>query len=347
MSSGASAAEPGAAIEPTVLVTGATGFLGASLVRRLLSDGARVRVLVRSPSKAKSLAAEGAQVLTGEITDEPAVRAAVEGVSVVYHLAGRLMMPGVAASEYRATHVEGTRTLLGCCRAQATVERFVHCSTTGVLGVTGARPADEDAPIRPTNVYEETKAQAELAVRDACREGFPAVIVRPGLVYGPGDVHLLPFFKSVLRRQFRPIGRRPVLLHPIYIADMTEALARCGRYRSAVGECFHIAGREPVSLAELAQAIAHAGGTRVPPGHIPGWAAAAAAQLGDRLPSKLQRMAPLTRSRLDFLTHSRAYDVSKARRLLDFAAATDLPSGAARTMAWYQAQGYLRPAAAA
>ncbi len=329
----------------TVLVTGATGFLGAGLVRRLLSDGARVRVLVRSPAKAKALADRGAEVVVGDVTDKSAVAAAVQGATVVYHLAGRLLVPGVGDAVYQATHVDGTRLLLACGRASK-LERFVHCSTTGVLGVTGDRPADEDAPLHPTNVYEATKAQAELAVWEAARDGFPAVIARPGLVYGPGDLHLIPFFRSVLRRRFRPIGRRTVWLHPIYIDDMTEALVRCGRSPGAVGECFHLAGRQPVSLSDLAQAIARAGGTRVPRGHIPVPAARAVAALGDTLPPKLKPAAPLTRSRLDFLTHSRVYDVTKAERLLGFSAATDLPTGAARTMAWYRQEGYLQAGAA-
>jgi nucleoside-diphosphate-sugar epimerase len=132
-----------------------------------------------------------------------------------------------------------------------------------------------------------------------------------------------------------------VWLHPIYIDDLTEALVRCGQHAVAPGECFHVAGAEPVSLAGLAAAIATAGGTRLPLGHIPLPAARAVAAVGDRLPSALKRSAPLTRSRLDFLTHSRVYDVTKAKRLLDFVAATDLPTGAARSMAWYREQGYL------
>jgi nucleoside-diphosphate-sugar epimerase len=331
-------------LSPTVLVTGATGFLGANLVRRLLSGGARVRVLARSPEKAKPLLDQGARIVVGDITDTVAVAAAVEDVEVVYHLAGRLLAPGVPGLEYRRTHVEGTKLLLACCQEAPALERFVHCSTTGVLGVTGDRPADESAPFRPTNVYEATKAEAELAVRDASRAGFPAVIARPGLVYGPGDLHLLAFFRSVLRRQFRPIGRRTVWLHPIYIDDMTEALVRCGERDAAVGECFHLAGRRPVALGELAQAIARAGGTRLPPGHIPLRAARAVAALCDRLPPTLKASAPLTRSRLEFLTHSRVYDVAKAQRLLDFAAPTELSTGTTRSMAWYRGEGHL-PAA--
>ena len=325
----------------TVLVTGATGFLGTSLVRRLLSGRTRVRVLARSPTKAKPLQDLGAEVVVGDITDRTAVAAAVDGATVVYHLAGRLFAPGVPATEYYRTHVEGTELLLAGCTEEPTLRRLVHCSTTGVLGATGDRPADETAPCRPTNAYEATKAEAELAVRERARDGFPAVIARPGLVYGPGDLHLLPFFRAILRRQFRPIGRRTVWLHPIYIDDMVEALVRCGERAEAVGECFHLAGREPVPLARLAEAIARAGGTRMSRGYIPLPAAQAVAVVGDRLPPTLRRSAPLTSGRLDFLTHSRIYDVTKARRLLGFAAATDLPAGAAHSVAWYRERGYL------
>lgn len=328
----------------TVLVTGATGFLGRSLVSRLLAGGARVRMLTRSPARARPWADQGARVIEGDITDQAAVRAAVDGAQAVYHLAGRLLVPGVPAGEYQRTHVDGTKTLLECCRQAPDLARFVHCSTTGVLGVTGEHPAGENAPIRPTNIYEATKAAAELLVRESWRAGFPAVIARPGLVYGPGDLHLLPFVRSVLSRRFRPVGRRAVWLHPIYIDDLTEALVRCGRRDAAAGECFHLAGPEPVSLAGLADALARAGGTSLPPGHIPLPAARAVALAGDLLPRGLRAAAPLTRSRLDFLTHSRTYDVTKASHLLGFTAPTDLQTGAAKTVSWYRQQGLI-PAA--
>ena len=327
--------------EATVLVTGATGFLGTSLVRRLLSSGYRVRALARSDARSRTLHELGAEVVLGDITDPKAVRTAVDGAAIVWHLAGRLLVPGVPAAEYERTHVHGTRTLLACCKSAERVERLVHCSTTGVLGATGEQPADETAPIRPTNVYEATKARAEQAVWDASRAGLPVAVVRPGLVYGPGDLHLLSLFRAVVRRRFRPIGPRPVRLHPIYIEDLTDALVRCGRHPAAVGECFHIAGSEPVALAELAEAIARAAGTDLPHGRIPLAVARAAAVLGDLLPPRLRRAAPLTGSRLEFLTHSRVYDVTKARRMLDFVAATDLSTGVRRTMAWYRRQGHL------
>jgi len=319
-----------------ILITGATGFLGANLVRYLLAQAEDVRILARSSIKAEPLVALGAKAVVGDITDCQALQRALLGVDVIYHLAGRLYAPDVPAKEYDRIHVQGTQALLDCCQRQPGLRRFVHVSTTGVIGITGDRPADEHAPYAPTNAYEQTKWQAEQLVHAARQSGLPAVIVRPGLVYGPGDLHLLGFFRTVRSKLFRPIGRRPVWLHPIYIDDHTEALVRCAQHPRAVGECFHIAGQEPVTIATLAEIIACALGTRLPYGTIPLTAARAVAAVGDLLPARLKPFAPLTRSRLDFLTHSRVYDVTKVQQELGFVATTKLPVGIAQTVAWYR-----------
>ncbi len=322
------------------LITGATGFLGGDLACRLLADGMQARVLARSARAAEPLVQRGAELVIGDVANAGAVHEAMRDVEIVYHFAGRLFVPGVPEDEYRRTHVEGTRAMLAEACKQG-VARFVHCSTTGVLGVTGAQPSGETATFRPTNAYEATKLEAELLVRGAMLHGFPAAIVRPGLVYGPGDLHLVGFFRSIQRRQFRPIGRGSVWLHPIYIDDMTEATVRCGTDPRAIGECFHIAGRRPATLAELANTIADALGVVQPRGFIPMPAALVVAAVGDALPTSMRHAAPLTRSRLDFLTHSRIYDVSKARQLLSFDAATPLAEGIARTAHWYREHGHL------
>jgi len=323
------------------LVTGATGFLGGALVRRLTRAGVPVRALVRSDAQAARLARAGVDTVVGDVTDEDAVAAATDGVAVVFHLAGKLYEPWESPDDYRRIHVDGTKRLLEAARHEPRLRRFVHCSTTGVLGSTGTSRADERAPLRPSNVYEETKAEAELEVLAACEQGFPAVVARPGLVYGPGDLHLVGFFRAVLKRQFRPIGSAPVWLHPIFIDDLTQAFLQCAVSPHAVGECFHLAGREPVSLEELAATIARAAGITPAAGRIPMPAARALAAVGDALPPTLRRSAPLTRSRLDFLTHSRVYCVSKAERLLPFVAPTPLTDGVARSVSWYREFGYL------
>ncbi|HEU5348481.1 MAG TPA: NAD-dependent epimerase/dehydratase family protein, partial [Ktedonobacterales bacterium] len=270
------------------LVTGATGFLGGHLTRRLLQDAPPVRILARDAAAAQPLVDSGAELVLGAMGDRVALECALDGVTTVYHLAGRLFIPGVPASEYFATHVDGTRLLLDYCARAGTITRFVHCSTTGVLGATGSQSADETAPYQPTNAYEASKMEGEKLVRERMAGGFPAVVVRPGLVYGPGDLHLLGFFRAIERGRFRPIGRAPIWVHPIFIDDMSEALARCGRDARAVGECFHIAGREPVTLATLAATIASSLGVAIPRGHIPLAAASAVAVAGDLLPASLR-----------------------------------------------------------
>jgi nucleoside-diphosphate-sugar epimerase len=173
-------------------------------------------------------------------------------------------------------------------------------------------------------------------------DGFPAVVVRPGLVYGPGDLHLVGFFRAIQRGLFRPIGREPVWFHPVYVNDLSDAFIACAVNPRASGECFHIAGRQPMTVAALAETIAAALGVPAPRGTIPTVVARALATAGDLLPAPLRHLAPLTSSRLDFLTGSRVYDVSKAQRLLGFVASTDLSDGIARTVDWYRQAGYLR-----
>lgn len=322
------------------LVTGATGFLGLNLCQRLTQAGISTRALVRAPERAQALSAMGVEVVAGDVTDEESVKRAMAEVDVVYHLAGKLFIPGVPAEEYQRIHEQGTRIVLRQARAHR-VSRFVHCSTTGVFGVTGAHPADEDATYAPTNAYERTKLQGETLVRAAMREGMPAAIVRPGLVYGPGDLHLLGFFRSIQRGVFRPIGRAPVWLHPIYIDDMSAAMMRAAEAPQAIGEAFNIAGTQPVTLRTLAQEIAKSIQAPPPRGWIPLPLAKAVALAGDALPASMRHRAPLTTSRLDFLTHSRMYEVGKARRLLDFTADTPLASGLAETAKWYRNEGLL------
>jgi nucleoside-diphosphate-sugar epimerase len=127
----------------------------------------------------------------------------------------------------------------------------------------------------------------------------------------------------------------------IYISDMSQALIYCGVKPEAVGECFHIAHPEPVTVASLAATIASALGKQQPRGRIPLSVARLAAGLGDVLPSKIKPLVPLTSSRLDFLTHSRVYDVRKAEGVLGFVAPTGLSEGIRQTVAWYRDQGYL------
>jgi len=326
----------------TILVTGATGFLGSALTTELVKQKQDVRILARDKQKARAQFGEAVTIIQGKISDVEQVERAVDGVSIIYHLVGRLYHPSVPAELYHYTHVEGTRILLNACKGQKRLQRIVHCSTTGVHGITGKTPAAENAPFAPTNSYEATKLRGELLALKAFKEnGLPVSIARPGLVYGPGDLHLLGFFSSIKKGVFRVIDGGGALLHPIYIDDMTSAFLLCAERPQAIGQSFNIAGEHPVTIRELSAAIAHSMDRKLPKGSIPLWLANLASDMFSIMPGMKGEQAPLTRSRVQFLTHSRVYDISKAKTELGFAPHVGLELGMKNTAEWYNKHSYL------
>jgi nucleoside-diphosphate-sugar epimerase len=323
-----------------VLVTGGAGFIGRHLVAALRKQGSTVRVVVRDPEAAKRLAGDGAETVVGDLLDPGIVARAVDGAGSIFHFAGRLFAPGDPADEYERLHVGATTALFEAATAQGPLDLFVLCSTTGVHGETGASPAREDDPGHPGNAYELTKVRAEKAAIDiAKRSGVRLVIARPGLVYGPGDRHLLGWFRSIQGGYYRVIGSGAHHLHPIYIEDLVRGVLLA----AAAGptcRAYHLVGTEPVTMRDLSQAIAGALGRKLSSVHVPVPFAYAAGAALEVLPVP-RRMLPLTRSRVRFLTQNRAYDGSRARDELGFTPRIGLNEGLARTVAWYRDSGWL------
>src|SRR6266567_1507672 len=326
----------------TIVVTGATGFLGSALVTELIRQKQPLRILARDEQKARAQFGDAVTVIEGDINDEEQVRRAVDEATIIYHLVGRLYHPSTPPELYYRTHVEGTRVLLNACKGQSQLQRIIHCSTTGVHGETGRTPAAEDAPFAPTNPYEVTKLEAELLALRACQEqGLPVSVARPGLVYGPGDLHLLGFFSSIKKGLFRVIDGGKALLHPIYIDDMTAAFLLCAERPQAIGHSYNLAGDRAVTICELATAIAHSLDKELPGGSIPLWLANLASDIFALTPGMRGEHAPLTRSRVKFLTRSRVYDISRAQNELGFSPRVQLEEGMKKTAAWYHKHEYL------
>jgi dihydroflavonol-4-reductase len=178
------------------LVTGATGYLGVDLVLALRDRGRDVRALARSDAGAARLAGTGAEVVRGDVTDAESLRAAVDGVRRVFHLAGVVGHRARDDERMRAVNVEGARNVLAACRA-AGVERVVFTSSVAAMGPAAApgHPRDEGAWMldgddgRPDFRYARTKAAGEQVALDAAADGLDVVVVNPGFVIGPGDVH--------------------------------------------------------------------------------------------------------------------------------------------------------------
>ncbi len=324
-----------------IALTGASGYTGGRLLRMLRERGDEVSALVRPSSVSAALRASGARLVPGDLTDAAALGRLVEGADAVLHVAAVYRTAGHPDSYYREVNVGGTERLLEAAAA-AGVRRFVHTSTVGVHGHVAHPPADEDAPIAPGDIYQETKAEAEALAHDfGRRRGLPVAVVRPGAIYGPGETRLLKLFKSIARGRYAIVGSGETFYHPVHIDDLVRGFLLCLEHPAAAGESFIIAGERYVSQRELAALVAAATGGRVLPFRVPALPIQWAGDLVEAVCVPLGIEPPLHRRRVDFWTKSRAFTIAKARRLLGYAPQVSIEEGLRATAEWYRREGWL------
>ncbi len=322
-------------------VTGATGFIGGHLTRRLLAQGATVRALVRAPERGAELARLGAELVERDLAAPGDLARALAGADVVFHLAGQIQPGADGDAGLRRANVEATENLLAACRGLP-LGAFVHVSSVGVMGTLARLPADETAECLPGNPYGRTKHEAERRARRAhAEEGVPVVVARPAWVYGPGDGRTLRLFAAIQRRRFARVGSGRTWVHPVYVDDVVDGLLRCATTPKAVGQTYLLAGPEPVSLAALVGLIADLLGVPPPRLRIPAWVAWLGAAASEAASSLLLRRPPLYRRQLEFFLKDQLFSIAKAREELGFEPATRLRDGLARTIAWYREHGLL------
>ena len=324
------------------LVTGATGFTGGHLARHLRSGGQAVRALVRrEDSRSAALAALGAEICTGDLTDRPSLARALAGVDIVYNIGATYRQAAASRDEYHAINAQAVADIVDGA-AEAGVRRVVHCSTVGVHGDVERPPAGEEAPLRPGDEYQRSKLEGERLGRAAAeRTGVELVIARPSGIYGPGDRRLLKLFRGVARRRFVTLGPGEIFYHLTYVEDLAEGFRLCGEVPGASGRTYILAGGEVTSLNELVRRIAAAAGVPPPSLHLPVWPVWLAGAACEAVCAPLGLEPPLYRRRVDFFTKSRAFDISRARAELGFSPAVGLDEGIRRTLAWYREQRWL------
>jgi nucleoside-diphosphate-sugar epimerase len=323
-----------------VLVTGATGFTGGHLARTLAKRGYEVRALVRGDRPPVNEDAP-IEFVAGDLRDGASLRRAAAGVDVIYNIAALYRQAGLPDDVYRAVNAEAVGTIIDAAAA-AGVRRVVHCSTVGVHGDIAHPPANEDAPLRPGDIYQETKLEGERIARAAsARTGVEVAIARPSGIHGPGDRRLLKLFRGVARRRFVILGNGRIFYHLTYIDDVVEGLRLCGEVPQAAGRTYIIAGAEARTLNEVTAITAEEAGVPPPRLHLPVWPVWIAGAACELVCAPLRIEPPLYRRRVEFFTKSRAFDISRARAELGFAPAVSLREGIRRTLAWYRQEGWL------
>ena len=297
--------------------------------------------LVRDEARAGSLKGDGIILATGDIRDAAAVERAAQRVEVIYHVAAIYRQAGLREDEYRAVNARAVGTVIEAA-SRAGVKRVVHCSTVGVHGDVEHPPANEDAPLKPGDIYQVTKLEGERVAREAgARAGVEVVIARPTGIYGPGDRRLLKLFRGVARRRFLVLGSGEIFYHLTYIDDLVEGFRLCGEVPAAAGRTYILAGGEVTTLNDLIRIVAEVAGVQPPTLHLPVlpvWVAGAACEL---ICAPFGIEPPLYRRRVDFFTKSRAFDIARARGELGYAPQVSLREGIRWTLDWYSRAGWI------
>ena len=327
----------------TILVTGATGFVGSAVARRLIGNGLKVRVLVRRDSDRRNIEGLDVEVATGDLTDRVSLDGAAKGCTALFHVAADYRLWTRDPERMFATNVDGTLNVLRAA-AEAGAARIVYTSSVAVLGLRAdGKPADEETPVAFADMigpYKQSKFRAEAEVRRlVVDEGLPVVIVNPSMPVGPGDVKPTPTGRMIVEAAS---GRVPAYvdsgLNVVHVDDVATGHLLAFE-RGKLGERY-VLGGEDMSLREVLNAVTAAAGRRPPRLRLPhglvlpvAYAAEAWCRLsGGRDPFVTVDGVRMARKRM-------YYSSAKARRVLGY------ESGAARdalgdAVAWFRDNGY-------
>jgi nucleoside-diphosphate-sugar epimerase len=328
-----------------VLVTGATGFLGAYVVPELSSRGYEVTCMVHrrkmNPELEKTV-----ETRVADLTDAPTLADATKGMDAVVHLAAYYTFFGKRELYERVT-VNGTRSLIEACRANG-VRRLVYCSSTEAIGPVESPPADESTPLRPSSEYGRSKAEAERVVRESSALGIEWTIIRPSGVYGPGNVDdvafwfIVSFAKNSLATRFL-VGGGGNFVQFVHARDAARALVLAlDNPKASVGQTYLVSDDRAVSYRELYSTMAELCGRKPPGVSVPKALAKAMIAPVEALNAITGRSAFMWHlSTVDAVTTDRSFSSAKAARELGYRPTLGLKEGLKETLEWYRANTYL------
>jgi len=326
----------------TILVTGGGGFLGQAVIRALLAEGHRVATLNRS--EYPGLAALGVRCFRGDIADSAAVDQACEGADAVIHVAAKAG-PGLYRPDFVRANIDGTQNVLDSCRRH-NIRYLVHTSSPSVVH-SGAdiEGGGESLPIAShfASPYPETKARAEQAVLAANDgENLLATALRPHLIWGPGDNHLLPRMieRNALGRLKLPAPEK--VIDTVYIDNAAAAhvlaLNNLTTSATAAGKAYFISNDEPMPNGEIIEALLKAAGYTPNIGTAPVGLAMSAARVVETVwkTLRLRSDPPVSTFLVEHLATAHWFDLTAAKRDLGYQAKVSIEEGLERLADHYR-----------
>ena len=324
--------------DETLLVTGATGLIGSHVARRAVERRYRVRAMARKGSDRSVLDGLPIEWVEGDLAEPESLPAAVSGAQVIVHTAAHIGDWG-PADKYRAINVVGLEHLLTAAERTGVLRRFIHVSSLGVYPARDHYGTDETAPISLSGLdgYTRTKAEGELVVKRHIDEwGLPAVILRPGFVYGAGERQVIPrLLEKFADGAMKFIGDGKKVLNNTYVGNFVDAVFLAIDNERAVGETFNIRDERLVDRLEYINTVADYL-SKPHPGHVPLWLARTAAPLIEgwaRFTGK-QTAPLLTGARIKFMALNLDYSIEKAKRVLGYEPRVDFQHGIREALDW-------------
>ncbi len=325
-----------------VLVTGATGFVGGALARRLHAAGARVTAQGRRAAEGAALEAAGLRFVRGDLAERAVAGAASAGQQFIFHCAALAAPWGPYQDFYRA-NVTATENIVNSA-LQAGAARLVHVSTPSVYFADQPRRAVRESdplPPRQLTAYADTKRLAEQVVDEAQAAGLATITLRPRAIFGPGDATIFPrLLRQMARGRLRVIGAGDNLADFTYIENVIDGLLLAAHApAAALGRKYNLTNGEPQPLWPLIARVSAALGYGPPKGRVPLGAALALAGALELAYTLLRRQTepPLTRYTVRMLALDATLDISAARRDLGYAPPVSVDEGLARFIAWWRA----------
>ncbi|WP_373499549.1 NAD-dependent epimerase/dehydratase family protein [Desulfococcus sp.] len=320
-----------------ILITGASGFIGPHLVRRLISDGHECRCLARSRKKSEPLELLGAEIIEGDITQAQSLKGIAGGMNCLMHLAtlGHMSNFTVTEAMFEAVNVLGTLNIMTEALREK-VARIVHCSSVAAMGICPEVPATEKSECRPHHSYGRSKLKAERAVLDMVRtHGLPASIIRFSMVYGPGDWRdMLKLVRLARKGMFPKIGSRPKLTPMIHVDDAVQGILLAAE-KGIPGEIYLITNKQSEPFDRIRQILQEGLGIRRVPLYIPEWLALLAATMIEKSFTCVGKTPPVARKNIESTLADRVFSIEKARQELGFNPTVDSEAGLKETVAWY------------
>lgn len=324
------------------LVTGGTGFTGSVLVKKLVKQGVKVVAIARPTSNVEQFQGLPIEWIRGDVFDEHLIQKAVKGVNYIFHMVTPFREAKSPDLGYYNVHVLSTQLLAKAALQESDFRRFVHVSTIGVHGHVENPPGDENCPIHPGDIYQETKLEGELWIAKFGKEtGLPVTVVRPAGIYGPGEKRLLKIYKWVVGKWVPVIGNGSNLLHFIHVEDLTDFFILCATHPQAVGEVFICGSKRSISFRQMVDLIGDYYGVSAKFIRLPAAPLFALGDFFEFICRPLGIEPPIYRRRLAFYTKDRSFNTSKMQRVLGFVPAHDDEQGLKELAQWYLDQGWI------